>query len=466
MIAQVNPRMPRTHGDSLIHVLDVDFLVPADTELVEVEPPETDDVTRRIGQHVASLVDDGSTIELGIGQVPQSVLQFLSTKKELGIHTEMLTDKVVDLVEAGVITGTRKSVDRDKIVASFCMGTRKLYDFIDDNPVFAFHPTEYVNDPFVIAQQNKMVAINVALEVDLTGQVCADSLGAQFYSGIGGQVDFNRGAARAPGGKAIIAFPSTARDGEASRIVSRLSPGAGVVTTRGDVHYVVTEYGVAYLHGKNVQARALALINIAHPDFRSELFREAIEHKYVREELACVEERICSESQEFTTRFLLDDGTLVDFRPVQMTDEPGMKDLLYALSRDTLYYRFMSRMKWVPRKQIHDFVFVDYRNEVSIVGTVPEAHGEQIVALGGYYLDPEANRAEVAFIVKDGWQNKGIGTFMLECLTGIAKRHGIAGFSAEVLQDNKRMRAVFDNSGFRVQTELEDGVFSYIMDFT
>ncbi len=466
VIAQVNPRMPRTHGDSSINVLDIDFLVPADTELVEVQPPGTDDVTRQIGQYVASLVDDGSTIELGIGRVPQSVLQFLGEKRDLGIHTEMLTDSVVDLVESGVITGARKSIDRDKVVASFCLGTRKLYDFIDGNPVFAFHPTEYVNDPFIIAQQSKMVAINVALEVDLTGQVCADSLGTHFYSGIGGQVDFNRGAARAPGGKAIIAFPSTARGGTISRIVSRLSPGAGVVTTRGDVHYVVTEYGIAYLHGKNVQERALALVNIAHPEFRSTLFREAIEHKYIREELASVEERICSGTHEFHTTYLIDDGTLVDFRPVQMTDEPGMKDLLYALSRDTLYYRFMSRMKWVPRKQIQDFVFIDYRSEVSIVATVPEAHGEQIIALGGYYLDIQTNRAEVAFIVKDTWQNKGIGTFLLQYLTSIARRHGIAGFTAEVLQDNKPMQAVFNNGDFRIQTKLHEGVLSYIMDFT
>jgi acyl-CoA hydrolase/GNAT superfamily N-acetyltransferase len=465
VIAQVNPRMPRTHGDNLVHVLDIDFLVPADIELVEVEPPGTDEVTRQIGQYVASLVDDGSTMELGIGQVPQSVLQYLSNKKDLGIHTEMLTDSIVGLVESGVITGARKSVDRGKIVASFCVGTRKLYDYIDNNPVFVFHPTEYVNDPFVIAQQNQMVAINVALEVDLTGQVCADSIGTRFYSGIGGQVDFNRGAARAPGGKAIIAFPSTTGDGTVSRIVSRLSPGAGVVTTRGDVHYVVTEYGIAYLHGKNVQERALALINIAHPEFRSRLFREAIEHKYVRGELASVEERVSSGIQRFHTTFLLDDGTLVDFRPVQMTDKPSMKDLLYALSRDTLYYRFMSRMKWVPRQQIQDFVFIDYRSEVSIVGTVPEAHGEQIIALGGYYLDAETNRAEVAFIVQDSWQNRGIGTFMFKYLTSIAKRHGISGFTAEVIRENKRMQAVFRNSGLRVQTSLEEGVFSFIMDF-
>ena len=221
-------------------------------------------------------------MELGIGNIPQSVIEFLKHKKDLGIHTEMLTDAIIPMIQSGAITGQRKTLDRHKVVASFCMGTRALYDYIDNNPTFAFHPTEYVNDPFVISQQHKQVAINVALEIDLTGQVCADSLGTRFYSGIGGQVDFNRGAARAHGGKAIIALPATAKSGTISRIVTRLSPGAGVVTTRGDVHYVVTEYGVAYLHGKSVQDRAIALISVAHPDFRGQLLKEAIEAKYVR----------------------------------------------------------------------------------------------------------------------------------------------------------------------------------------
>ena len=465
VIAQVNPQMPRALGDSLLHVYDIDFLVPTDMPLTEFPLPEPDEVTRGIGEHVAALIEDESTIELGLGRISQAVLEFLKDKRDIGIHTEMLTDSVIDLVEAGVVTGACKSLNRGKIVASFCMGTRRLYDFIDNNPAFAFHPTEYVNDPFIIAQQKKMVAINVALEVDLTGQVCADSLGTSFYSGIGGQVDFNRGAARSPGGKAIIALPSTARNGAVSRIVVRLSPGAGVVTTRGDVHYVVTEYGVAYLHGKNVQERALALINIAHPRFRAQLLKEAIQAKYVREELAQVEDKVHAGSQHLRTSCLLDDGTLINFRSVQMTDEPRMKELMYALSRQTLHYRFMHSMKWVPRKQIRDLVYIDHRTEVAIVGTLPEAHGEDIIALGGYYLDSRTNRAEIAFIVKDEWQNRGIGLFMLRHLTGIAKRQGIAGFTAEVLQDNKAMQAVFGKSDCKVTSQLGEGVYSYVLDF-
>ncbi|MCK5619811.1 MAG: acetyl-CoA hydrolase/transferase family protein, partial [Candidatus Krumholzibacteria bacterium] len=292
VVAEINPQMPRVYGDASLDIYDIDILVPVDSPLLEVQPAPTTDTTRRIGENVAALVDDGSTVELGIGSIPHSILEFMKDKKDLGIHTEMLTDDIIELVESGTITGAFKTLDRGKIVASFCMGTRKLFDYIDNNPTFAFHPTEYVNDPYIIGQQHKMVAINVALEVDLTGQVCADSLGTKFFSGIGGQVDFNRGAARSHGGRAIIALPSTAGGGELSRIVSQLTPGAGVVTSRGDVHYLVTEFGVAYLHGKSVQERALALISIAHPDFRERLLREAIELKYVRQEMADVEGKI------------------------------------------------------------------------------------------------------------------------------------------------------------------------------
>ena len=464
VIAEVNPRMPRTLGDSLIHVNDIDFLVPVDYPLLEVQWAEVTDVTRQIGEFVAALVEDGSTIELGIGRVPHAVLESLKEKKHLGIHTEMFTDALMDLVEKGVIDGSLKSVDKGQIVASFCMGTKKLYDYIDNNPMFAFHPTEYVNDPFVISRQHKMVAVNVALEVDLTGQVCADSLGAKFYSGIGGQVDFNRGAARSEGGKAIIALPSTARNETVSRIVAFLTPGAGVVTTRGDVHYVVTEYGTAYLHGKSVQERALALISIAHPKFREDLLKEAVKTKYVRAEMAEVDEFVVG-PQELKTSYLLDDGTLVSFRPIHPTDEPRIRDLFYGVSAETLFYRFMSRMKWISREQVQNFVYIDHRTEVAIVGTLPEAFGEDIIAVGRYYLDPHTNRAEVAFIVDDAWQNRGIGSFLLKHLITIAKRNGIAGFTAEVLRDNRAMQSVFQKSGCKVQSQLKEDIYIYEMDF-
>ena len=310
-----------------------------------------------------------------------------------------------------------------------------------------------------------MVAINTALEIDLTGQVCSDSIGSKFFSGVGGQVDFNRGAAKAPGGKAVIALPSTAKDGTVSRIVVHLSTGAGVVTTRAGVHYVVTEYGTAYLHGKSVQERALALISIAHPKFRADLLRAAIDAKYLSTEMSDKQGRILVGPKELRTTYLVNDGTLINFRPIHPTDEPRMRDLFYKLSAATIYYRFMSHQKFVSRKQIQDFVYIDHRNDVTIVGTLPEAYGEDIIAIGSYYLDPKTNLAEVAFVVGDNWQNKGIGTFLLKHLMRIARRNGIRGFTAEVLTDNKPMQAVINKSNCKIRSKFTGNVHSYEMDF-
>jgi len=275
VIALVNRRMPRALGDSFIHASRLTRVVEVDRPVLELPGAgKVGPVARAIGEHVSSLIENGSTLQMGIGEIPDAVLLFLGDKRDLGIHTEMFSDGVVDLFERGVITGEAKTLHRGKIVASFVLGSRRTFDFLDNNPVVEFHPTDYVNDPFVIAQNERMVAINSALAVDLTGQVCADSLGRSIYSGFGGQLDFIRGAARSRGGKPVIALPSTAREGRVSRIVDTLADGSGVVTTRADVHYVVTEHGVAALHGRCLRERAAALIAIAHPDYRAEL-REA-----------------------------------------------------------------------------------------------------------------------------------------------------------------------------------------------
>jgi acyl-CoA hydrolase/GNAT superfamily N-acetyltransferase len=465
VIAQVNPNMPRTLGNSLIHVYDIDVLVPTQAAIPEVPPPDVTDTTRQIAEFVAGLVEDGCTLEFGIGRIPQALLGFLKGKKDLGVHTEMVTDGIIDLIETGAVTGARKTVDHGKVVASFALGTRRLYDYIDNNPVFAFHPTEYVNDPNVIRQQNKMVAVNTALEIDLTGQVCADSIGSKFFSGVGGQVDFNRGAAKSRGGKAVIALPSTAKNGTISRIVTHLSEGAGVVTTRAGVYYVVTEYGVAYLHGKSIQERALALISVAHPKFRADLLRQAIEAKYLSTELGDKEGKILVGPKELRTTYLLNDGTQLNFRPIHPTDEPRMRDLFYRLSEATIYYRFMGYQKRVSRQQIQDFVYIDHRNDVTIVGTMPAANGEEIMAVGSYYLDQKTNLAEVAFTVSDSWQNKGIGTFLLNYLIRIARRNGIRGFTAEVLRENKPMQAVINKSNCKIKSKFTGSVLSYELDF-
>ncbi|MBI3580500.1 MAG: GNAT family N-acetyltransferase [Nitrospinae bacterium] len=465
VIAQVNPNMPRTLGDAFINVYDVDALVASEEPIIEMPDLPATDVSRQIGEYVASLVDDGATIELGIGKIPHSVAQSLKGKRDLGIHTEMVTDALLDLIQSGAVTGAMKTLDRGKVTASFCFGTKRLYEFVDDNPMFSFHPTEYVNDVGLISRQKGMVAINTALQVDLTGQVCADSLGSEFYSGIGGQVDFNRGAARAENGKAIIALPSTAHDDKISRIVCTLTPGAGVVTTRGDVHYVVTEYGVAYLHGKSVQERALALVSVAHPKFRAELMEQAIKERYLRPELKDVEGKMMIGPKELRTSMLLNDGTQISFRAIHPTDEPRMRDLFYTLSRQTVYYRFMAELKSIPRSQVQNFVYIDHWNAVSIVATLPTASGEEIIAVGAYYVDKKTNRAEVAFTVADAWQKKGIGAFLMAHLATIGKRNGLKGFTAEVLPQNKPMQKVFFNSGLKVRTTPGEGVISFEMDF-
>jgi acetyl-CoA hydrolase len=271
VIAQVNRRMPRTLGDTFLHSSDIDYLVEVDEDLTEVicEPP--DEVASRIGQHVVSLIEDGATIQTGIGTVPNAVLASLGGHQRLGVHTEMFSDGLVDLIEAGVVDCSAKTYHPGKVVSAFVMGSRRLYDYVDDNPMIEMHPVSFTNDPFLISRNDHMVSINSAIEVDLTGQVCADSIGHMLYSGIGGQLDFIRGASRSRGGRSIIALPSTAKAGAVSRIVAELRPGAGVVTTRGDVHFVATEYGVADLFGRTLRERAKALIEIAHPQFREEL---------------------------------------------------------------------------------------------------------------------------------------------------------------------------------------------------
>ncbi len=281
VVAQVNDQMPRTYGDSFIHVSDIDVVVDSSRPLCELQKPEIKELHVAIARTVAALIEDGAVLQTGIGGIPDAVLPFLSDRKDLGVHSELVSDGVIPLIEAGVITGARKNYKPRKVILGFALGSKKLFDFVDNNPIFEFHPTAYTNDPGLIARNDKMVAINSALQIDLTGQVCSDSVGTQFYSGIGGQVDFLRGASRSKGGKPIIAISSTAKHGRISRIVPMLSPGAGVVTSRGLVRYVVTEYGVAYLHGKTIRQRAQALIEIAHPNFREELYEYCEKTKWL-----------------------------------------------------------------------------------------------------------------------------------------------------------------------------------------
>ncbi len=464
VIAQVNPQMPWTTGDGLIRVHDLDVLVFHDEPLLETSLPEPGDTPRRIAEYVAALIPDNSTVQFPVDRIPQALLEFLKDKHDLGIHAEVISDGIMGLLEAGAITGACKSNDRGKIVCSMCLGTQKLYRYLDKNPAFCFRRAEYVSDPAIISRQRNMVALGLAAEVDLMGHVCSHAPGTGF-SGMASHADSVHGVAKARGGKMIIALESTDGEGSTSRIVPHLSDGAAVVATCFEVHYVVTEHGVAYLHGKSLQERAMALISIAHPDFRARLLHEAIDRGYVSADLATIEGKIHVGPPPLRSSTVLSDGTLVGFRPMHPTDEPRMRDLFHSLSQQTLHYRFMSDAARLPHRRVQDFVYIDYRDEMAIVATVPEAHGDEIIAVGRYYLNPAANYAEVAFIVRDSWQNRGLGTFLLQYLATIAKGQGIAGFTAEVLVDNRAMLAVLRKSGFRLRSQLDGRVHSIELDF-
>lgn len=462
IIAEVNAQMPRALGDCFVNLKDVDYIIPVDEPLLESHWEPANDIAKKIGRNIANLIDDGSTLQMGIGAIPDSVLNFLSEKKDLGIHTEMFSDGFMDLVEKGVLNNSRKTIHPGKTIASFCLGSKKLYDFVDNNPSIEFHPTEYTNDPFIIAKNDKMVAINSAIEIDLTGQVCADSLGPMFYSGIGGQVDFVRGASRSKGGKPIIALPSTAKDDSISRIVATLNPGAGVVTSRGDVHYVVTEWGVAYLHGRNIRERAMALIGIAHPKFRKELLEQAKAMSHVYDDQILPETGLYPEEMVDSMAV---EGTTLAVRPIRPTDEEMMSDMFYDLSDQTIINRFFSMLKSMPHRRLQEFCCIDYEEDMSLVVIHGRSPRQKMVAVGSYHLNPATNRAEVAFLVADDWQGRGIGTFLMKSLVRIAKSKKIKGFTAEVMRDNVAMIALMHKAGVPPKSTQVDGGYMFMMDF-
>jgi acyl-CoA hydrolase/GNAT superfamily N-acetyltransferase len=466
VIAEVNEQMPRALGDCFIHVGDVDLLVPTNRPILEAVQGEPDELSSKIARHVANLVVDGATLQLGIGTIPDAVLHYLTDFKDLGVHTEMFSDGMIPLVERGIINNSRKTLHRGKIVASFVMGSRKLYDFIDNNPLVEFHPTEYVNDPFVIAQNEQMISINSAIEVDLTGQVCSDSLGTMFYSGIGGQVDFTRGAARSRGGRPIITLPSTIEDGTGSRIVPTLKPGAGVVTSRGDVHHVVTEYGSAYLHGKTMRERAVALINVAHPKFRPWLMAEAKARNLVYADQIELPIRPATYPEELERWIEAKGGSRLFLRPLKLTDEPLLRSLFYQLSPESIHYRFFQLIKTMPHEKLQEFLRIDYEADMALVVlTSSSAEDADMVGIAHYLKVSRTNFAETAFLVRDDWQGKGVGTQLMNALVEAARSHGIAGFTADVLADNRRMLQVFHKCGYPVESRLEGGSYSLRIPF-
>ncbi len=467
VIAQVNPLMPRTWGDCIVHVNDIDYFVVHEEPLVEaVSLSKNQEVASRIGYYINQLVDDGATIQIGFGHLPNAILTYLNDKKDLGVHTQVITDAFLPLLEKDVITNKKKTLLPGRVVASLCMGSEKLYRYVDDNPQFYFRSSDFVNDPTVIARNDNLVSISSALEVDLTGQVCTDSMGYLFYSGIGDQVDFLRGSAMSKGGFSIIALPSTAQGGKISRIVPHLSEGAGVATTRGDVNFVVTEYGIAELQGKSIYQRVMELAQIAHPKFREELVDVAKKRHYIfGDQLPPAQDDLIF-LESYKSRVTLRNGKTIEFRPLLPSDEFEYRNFFYSLKEETIYLRFFYKMRLFSHEHAQQqWASVDYRKNMSLIGLTQKGGYQEIVAIGSY-ADEGTGRAEVAFVVREDYQGMGVTSHMLPQLEKIAKENGFHGFIATVLKENRAMLSVFKKRYPGAKLDVSGGIDNtIIMDF-
>ncbi len=467
VIAQVNPNMPRTWGDSLVHMDSIDYFVPHQEPLVTYSTKYRDDhVVSRIGHFISQLIRDGDTLQVGFGMLPNAVLGHLRGKKDLGIHTQLITDAMLPLFEQGVVSNRLKTLLPRRVVASLCMGSEKLYRFVDDNPFFDFRSSEFVSDPAVIARNDNLVSISSALEVDLTGQVCSDSLGYRFYSGIGDQVDFIRGAAMSKGGFTIVALPSTAKGETVSRIVSHLSEGAGVATTRGDINFVVTEYGYAELQGKGIYQRVMELAQIAHPKFRAQLINAAKKHHYIfADQLPPLDEDLIY-LEKYDWRVDLKNGMTAFIRPLYPADEFDYRTFFYSLKEETIYRRFFYKIRLFSHEVAQQqWAEVDYHDNMTLIGRVQKAGHYEVMAIGSYSRE-DNGYAEVAFVVHDDFHGLGIAGHMLGFLEQIARENGFIGFVATVMQDNKAMLAVFAKRYPHMQEDTtSSGEISIIMPF-
>lgn len=447
VIAQVNPSMPITYGQSFIHKDQIHAYFYAEQPIAQMPAVKLDAVTERVGQYVSLLVEDGATIQIGVGKMCDAVLRYLGNHKDLGIHSEMITDSMMELIKKGVVTNRKKTFHPGKTVASFCVGSKALYDFVHCNPHMGFYPSEYVNSPANIARNDNMVSINSAIEVDLTGQIVSDSIGHQFYSGIGGQVDFSRGASMSSGGKPIIALPSTAKNGTVSRIVAHLTPGAGVVTSRGHVHYVVTEFGVASLRGKSIRERALELIRVAHPKFRQQLLEQIREHFWVPHYQLHTPTEV-PELGSVGFKELHIDGEEFDLRPLNPSDERRLQEFFYSHTKETLQLRYSAVPTQMSREKSCTLVGVDQSKDLALCIVKQKGSVVQIQAVGRYYLLADGQGCEVAFVTREKYQGKGMAKRLLQEMISIAEQRGLQSMVAFVRAENKAMLAVFQKAGF------------------
>jgi acyl-CoA hydrolase/GNAT superfamily N-acetyltransferase len=446
VIAQVNPKMVKTSGDSNVHIDEIDYLVLHEEPIVEYFPDKSRDslVAKRIGHYVSQMIDDGATLQVGFGSLPGQILQSLINKTDLGVHTQVITDAFLPLLRQKVITCRMKNYLPGRIVGSLCMGSEELYEYVDGNPLFYFRSSEYVNDPNVIARNDKLISISSALEADLTGQVCSDSVGHLFYSGIGDQVDFLRGSAMSKGGFSIIALPSTANNGQISRIVPFLTEGAGVATTRGDVNYVVTEYGVAALKGKSIYQRAMEMAQIAHPKFREELIEQAKKRHYIFIDQIPPSQDDLIFLEDYKTSHKLKNGKSMELRPIMPSDEFSSRNFFYSLQEKTIYHRFFYERRIFGHQDVqNELASVDYRQNMTLIGLMVQGGHKEIMAVASYAQEEDSTLAEVAFVVGEDFQGLGVASIMMEQLENIARKNGLTGFTAIVLRENKAMQHVF-----------------------
>lgn len=458
VIAQVNPKMPRVMGKSFIHVNDVDLVVEHEEELLEILPDkDSSEVAQQIGNHVAKLVEDGSTLQIGLDAVSQATVQTLSNKNDLGVHSQFLTDSIMQLYAMGNITNKKKGINEGKMVASMAVGTPNLYEFLDDNAAVEFHPSDYVNDPFVISQHNRMVSINVASKMDLTGQVTAQASASTRFAGVSGIPDFVRGARRAPAGKSIIMLYSTKglQDSLESSIVPTFSDDP-VVVPRGDVHYIVTEYGCVNLFGKSLQERVIAMISIAHPDFRESLLEDAKELGFIDSERSLGEasRAVYPIRLEETLEF---NGQKVTIRPAKPVDDRQIQEHYYTLSKDDVLRRFFSEKTIFARADMKNRSHIDYINDLTLVAVAGDADFGRIVAVAESLKLTSDNMAEVAFSVSEDFQGKGLGTIFMKKLAEAARENGLAGLVAYTIPTNKAMVNLFKTLPYKVTIDHEDG---------
>lgn len=454
VIAEVNPAMPRTLGHSHLHVDDIDHLVLVDTPVIEYQHPAVPGpVIERIARYVSGIIDDGSTLQIGLGRVTNEALKHLSGRRDLGIHSDVVTDAIVPLLDGGIVSGRHKTDRAGQIVASFAMGSRQLYDLIDGNPRFCFEPIDSVCRPDVLAAQHKLVSVTQAFAIDLTGQVCTDQRDGAWYGGLAAQGEFMRAAAASPGGKAIICLASTEAEGSRSCIRAALLPGEGATLARSDVHFVITEYGIAYLFGKSVRERAVALIEVAHPDFRAELLDQAKAMGLLPQDQALKHLRAYAVEDERT--LALKGGRSVLMRPAGATDAEGIRALFHRLSERDVYTRFFRNIRGLSNRDVQQLCNLNHDNQVAFVAVVGGREDPQVVAHTCYFVDADTGLAETAFMVHPDWQGQGLANAMQQSMVEHARAQGVKGFVADILATNDAMIRLAQRASAQVRTEPE-----------